>query len=515
MRYVVHCLSLLLSSARFGFWSKDFIFVLIHSHHVVVYSDLYATLKNNTMTIRLFLLVVCFSTLMHSQAPVIEWVQSTATTPWVERQVTPNATEATKNILTVYPDQVQQRIDGFGGCFNELGWEAIKSLPPTTQEEVLTALFDKEKGCNFSIYRMPMGANDYAVNWYSHNEVADDFEMQHFSIQRDRQRLLPYIKKAQSYNPALQIWASPWCPPSWMKNNKHYACQPASVNDLPAEGKGQEMQTQFIMEDQYLSAYALYFSKFIKAYAAEGVTISAVHVQNEPNSCQNFPSCVWTPTDLATFIGGYLGPHFEAAKLDADIWLGTVERPYLERITPIVTDAKARKYIKGVGFQWGGKGAIPKVHNTYPELALMQTETECGNGSNDWAAAVYTYGLLQHYFNHGANSYMYWNMVLNETGKSRWGWKQNSMISVHSTTHQVTYNPEFYLMKHFSNFVTPASYKIQTSTPNCLAFKSTDSIVIVYYHSADSQQKTTVRVGEQQFDVVLEKESFNTFVIPI
>jgi len=108
------------------------------------------------------------------------------------------------------------------------------------------------------------------------------------------------------------------------------------------------------------------------------------------------------------------------------------------------------KYITGVSFQWAGKQAIPGVHAKYADLKLMQSETECGNGSNDWKAAEYTFSLMKHYFENGASVYSFWNSVLDETGKSMWGWKQNSMITVTSSTKEVVYNPEFYLLKHFS-----------------------------------------------------------------
>ena len=111
---------------------------------------------------------------------------------------------------------------------------------------------------------MPIGANDYSVDWYSLNETKGDFEMRNFNINRDKQRLIPYIKAAQKYRPDLKVWASPWSPPSWLKVNNHYACTAdARVNDLPKEGQGIEMATQFRMEPEYLKAYAIYFRKFI------------------------------------------------------------------------------------------------------------------------------------------------------------------------------------------------------------------------------------------------------------
>jgi glucosylceramidase len=363
---------------------------------------------------------------------------------------------------------------------------------------------------------MPLGANDYAVDWYSHNETTNDYEMKFFSIERDRKRLIPYIKEAKKIYPNLKIWASPWCPPSWMKSNNHYACAPAEVNDLPESGAGREMHTQFRMEEKVLMAYALYFAKFIDAYKKESIDIYAVHVQNEPNSCQNFPSCIWTPSALAAFIGGYLGPQFQRDARDTEIWLGTIERPQIERVDTILTDPEAKKYITGVGFQWGGKGVIPEVHRKYPQLKLMQTETECGNGSNDWPAAEYTFSLMKHYFNHGANAYMYWNMVLDETGKSQWGWKQNSMISIDRTTKTITYNPEFYLMKHLSYFIKPGAKKLRSSdtTADLLAFQNPDgSIIIFAANRSDSDIKPAVKIEDKVLSMPLPAKSFNTFVL--
>jgi len=276
------------------------------------------------------------------------------------------------------------------------------------------------------------------------------------------------------------------------------------------------MKTQFRMEPKVLAAYALYFEKFIQEYQKEGIEISAVHVQNELNSCQNFPSCIWRPEDMATFIGDYLGPKFQEDGIQAKIWLGTIERPQIERVDSIVQDPEAGKYIEGIGFQWAGKGAIPEIHRKYPEMKLMQTETECGNGSNDWAAAEHTFELMKHYFKNGANAYMYWNMILDETGKSQWGWKQNSMISIDKASGKVAYNPEFYLMKHLSYFVEPGSKYIPVnSDENCLAFMKGNQLVIFYYNATDAAKQTAFNVGETSISVNLKPKSFNTIMMKI
>ena len=112
-------------------------------------------------------------------------------------------------------DQTEQTIPGFGGCFNEKGWEALELLPDNKREEVLRALFDPAQGCGLPLGRIPMGANDYSLGWYSYDETPDDYSLQHFSIARDQEFLIPYIHQAQKFNPNLRFWTSPWCPPAW------------------------------------------------------------------------------------------------------------------------------------------------------------------------------------------------------------------------------------------------------------------------------------------------------------
>lgn len=454
------------------------------------------------------------------EEPSVQWISSTNDDVWVEN--TYESTETTASMsINVNTSATEQTIDGFGGCFNELGWDALGMVTPEEKQQILNDLFDQETGSKFNLCRMPIGANDYAVDWYSHNETEGDFAMENFSIARDKQRLIPYIKEAQKINPEIQVWASPWCPPSWMKHSKHYACKSnPKFNDLPEEWSNtEELVSRFITEPKYFEAYALYFSKFVKAYAEEGIEISAVHVQNEYNSAQNFPSCVWDPKDLGVLIADYLGPKFKAENLNTEIWLGTVERPQVERVESVLEYKNAKDYVKGVGFQWAGKGAIEGVHAEYPEMQLMQTETECGDGSNDWKAAEHTFELMKHYFENGANSYMYWNMVLDETGKSQWGWKQNSMISIDSKPKKIKYNPEFYLMKHLSAYVAPGSVKLAATgdTDNALVFynKETNQVTVLAYNNASASETVAFNINNQVVKAVLKGKSFNTLVITL
>ncbi len=321
-----------------------------------------------------------------------------------------------------------------------------------------------------------------------------------------------------THNPDLRIWASPWCPPSWMKTNHHYACSPAEVNDLDSSGAGHEGATQFIMEEPYLKAYALYFEKFIQAYRDEGIHLYAIHVQNEPNSCQSFPSCIWTASDQAAFIGDYLGPAFRRDNLDAEIWYGTYERPYVENVDTILQDPEVGAFVKGVGFQWAGKKAIAGVHKKYPDMKLMQTESECGDGSNDWKSAEYTWSLIRHYLDNGANTYMYWNMILDETGKSRWGWKQNSLISVDSKSGRFRYNPEYYLFKHLTHNVKPGAVKLKSPEgyDDMLVFLNPgNEITGIFVNTGFEGKACQVKIGDRYLVIRLQPKSFSSFRVQL
>jgi glucosylceramidase len=276
-----------------------------------------------------------------------------------------------------------QVMEGFGACFNELGWTALNTLPAAQRDEVLKELFSAA-GCNFSICRLPIGANDYSLSWYSHDEKSGDFALANFSISRDEVFLIPYIRAAMVHQRKLSLWASAWSPPTWMKTNGRY--------------NGGTIRP----EKRVLEAYADYLARFVKAYRERGLNLRSIHVQNEPGAEQPFPSCVWSSGQVAEFIGRFLGPKFAKEKTGADIWLGALnigDAAYSERV---LEDPAAAPFIAGAGFQWDGRRAIGEIHKKFPKLPLMETESECGDGSNDWKAAQHTWGLFRAYIGNGA-----------------------------------------------------------------------------------------------------------------
>lgn len=463
--------------------------------------------------------------------PKISGFSSTSTEPWKQSPAT-SISIAAKN--TVADAEIQlnkplQIIEGFGTCFNELGWTSLSLLSAADQETILRELFAPGFGANFTICRMPVGANDFSRQWYSYNETAGDFAMQHFSIANDKETLIPFIRAAQHYNPKIKIWASPWSPPSWMKTNGHYAARSVSNtnfvseewgmdlrginNGLAPDKEGHEGTDMFIQEEKYFTAYANYFSRFIDAYRKEGINISMVMPQNEFNSAQVFPSCTWTAAGLTRFIR-VLGPVMK--KKGVDLFLGTIERGNQKLADTVLTDPGCKPYLKGAGFQWAGKDAIAAMHKNYPALPLYQTEQECGNSKNDWKYCVYAWGLMKHYLSNGANVYTYWNTSLKQGGISTWGWKQNSLVSVDTVNRTYRYNYEYYLIKHFSHFVKPGARRLETSGAftNLLAFINPDkTLVVVACNESDAEKNVSIKLGNKVIEATLKAGSFNSFLL--
>lgn len=437
-----------------------------------------------------------------------------------QQEITIEAKKANSSV-NINPEKKLQTIEGFGACFNELGWQALSALDENTQDSIFQNLFAPDKGAAFTYNRMPIGANDFAIDWYSFNETPNDFEMKNFSIQNDHKTLIPFIKKALAYNPEMKIWASPWCPPSWMKYNGHYASKPNDptkpyYNGLPEARRGFEGTDMFIQKPEYLEAYALYFKKFIESYKKEGIQIAAVAPQNEFNSVQPYPSCTWTSKGLNEFIGKYLGPAMK--EVGVPVWFGTMERENYKLVDTLLTDPSSSKYIQCVAFQWAGKGAIGEIHQRYPEMKLIQSESECGNGLNDWKHAMHTWDLLKHYLKNGASIYEYWNIALEKDGMSRWGWRQNSLISVDSSNKTYTYNPEYYIMQHFSRYVKPGAVMLETDGEydNLVAFMNPDNtIAIIIANQTAEDKQVDINIGEKSISPVLAKSTVNTIVLSL
>ena len=395
--------------------------------------------------------------------------------------------------LSVDEGTTYQRWDGFGGTFNEMGWDAL-AVVSSEIERALTLLFDAENGANFAYGRIPIGASDYSMSWYTLAETTNDYTMEDFSIARDQEMLIPFIRAAQEIKPDIRFFASPWVVPGWMMDS------------------GRNMKS----DEQTLEAHALYFAKFVEAYGAEGIDIEAVHPQNEPG----YARVHWTHELFVDFIRSYLGPKFDELGLDAEVWCGTMSHPDDADIaTTIADDPDAMQYVKGFGLQWNLQSTVATLAAKAP---VMQTEHKCGNynfESDYWDQSRYDPNQAQndHLYGEeswqnirdwvvaGVNSYVAWNMVLDTVGKSLDNWPQNALLVVDRSEQTLIVTPAYYAFRHFSQYIAPGATRVAISgSDDALAFKNPDgSVITEVYNAGSSAQTTTVAVsgGTYQFDV--------------
>ncbi|MBQ7821475.1 MAG: glycosyl hydrolase [Clostridia bacterium] len=419
------------------------------------------------------------------------WISSTENKKWLKESDFSNE----KGSELLIGEKIGKPIFGWGCCISELCVNAIESLGNETREAVFKELFSKE-GCDFSFCRVPMGANDFARSWYSYNEFEGDYEMKFFSIERDRRYIIPAIRTAQKYSEELRLFASPWSPPTWMKFPKVYN------------------YGRLVMTDENLKAYALYMRRYVEEYLKEGIKIDQIHVQNEVVADQKFPSCLFSPNELIRFIADYLID--EIGEL-AEIWFGTLNAPegYDDRhnnyLNLAMQNEKIKKNIKGASYQWAGKFGVIQAREDYPELDVINSECECGDGQNTWKYSLYSYEMLHHYLKNGARACVYWNMALDSSALSTWGWQQNSLITVRDD--MIVYNPEYWLIKHFSHFVKRGAVMLSTTgdfSSNSTVFENPDgSRIAVLMNPFDF--KKTVTIDNRNY--MLKPRSFNSITL--
>jgi glucosylceramidase len=399
--------------------------------------------------------------------------------------------------ITVTDTQVLQDFSGFGGTFNEKGWEALAALSQADRDLAIKLLFDTVDGARFVSGRIPIGASDYAMDRYTLNDNAGDTAMSQFSIERDKMRLIPYIKAALAVRPDIRFWGSPWTPPPWMKDNNAYD-RGNLKNDATT-----------------LQALALYLTRFVEEYEKEGIAIDVIHPQNEPGYQQDYPSCGWTGAQMATFIKTYLAPTFTEHGLTTKIFCGTMSNPTVDKdiLNAVVADSGAKAVIKGFGLQWGLRGAYDQA-NLDTSLEIWQTEHQCGNfpnGSNadmapnDFAYGVESWGYIRDWIKKGVNHYSAWNMVLDTVGRSLdtvRPWAQNALLAVDVSAKKLNITPTYYVFRHVSQYADPGGKVVATSSNDALAFKNPDgSVVAAIYANAAKTITVAINGKKLQFQM--------------
>lgn len=370
------------------------------------------------------------------------------------------ARQPLENEVSVFinPAKSFQTFLGIGGAITDASAEVFAKLPPAKQAEFLTAYYDKDKGIGYSLCRTPIHSCDFSSGSYTYIEEGDK-ELKTFNIEHDKTYKIPLIKKATAAaGGELLLYASPWSPPAFMKDNQHML-------------KGGKLLPEFY------DAWALYYAKFIKAYETDGMPIWGITIQNEPMAVQRWESCIYTAEEERDFLKNHLGPIMEKEGLgDKKIVVWDHNRDLINhRANTIFEDPEAAKYAWGIGFHWyetwaGGDpmfSSLGNITESFPTKNLLFTEGCQERFSADdyqgWTKAERYGRSMINDFNYGTVGWTDWNILLNHKGGPNHVGNY-CFAPIHGDTDQgeLIYTPTYYYIGHFSKFIRPGAKRIST-----------------------------------------------------
>ena len=420
-------------------------------------------------------------------------------------------------LVVVDPTKEFQTLIGIGGALTDAAAEVFDTLPAAKQEEVLRAFFDPRDGLGYSLARTSIHSCDFSSGSYTY--VAEgDRELKTFDVAHDRVHRLPLIKRAiAAAGGKLTLFASPWSPPAWMKDN----------HDMLRGGR---------LLPAHYQTWADYFVKFIRAYESEGVPIWGVTVQNEPAASQAWESCLYTAAEERDFLKHHLGPTLARAGLgDRKILVWDHNRDLLyQRASAIFDDPEAAKYAWGVAYHWyedwaGGQPLnenVRRVQEAFPGKPIFFSEgCVCPDGPqktlklDDWALGEKYGREMIKDFNNGTVAWTDWNVMLDERGgPNHVGNFCYAPLHIDTKTHALRYTNIYFYLGHFSKFLRPGARRVAASSSRdqllTTAFRNPDgTLAVVVMNQGDKPADYTLWVRGRGASASAPPHSIATFVV--
>ncbi len=380
--------------------------------------------------------------------------------------------------------QKYQHIEGFGYTLTGGSATLINKMAAADRDSLLQELFGTgKKSIGVSYLRLSLGASDLSESVFSYDDVANDMSLSKFNLSYDTIDVIPLLQRILKINPTLNLMASPWSAPTWMKDNK--------------DSKGGSLLPK------YYSTYAQYFVKYLQQMKAKGISIGAVTIQNEPQHGGNNPSMVMSALEQADFIKNHLGPAFKAAQLSTKIiaWDHNCDNP--DYPITVLNDAGAKQYTAGSAFHLynGDISALSKVHDKHPDRDLYFTEQWTG------ANGTFSGDLQWHFKNVIIGSLRNWSKVALE-----WNLANDPAYNPHTpggcteckgaltiNGNSITRNVGYYIIAQASKALPVGSVRIESSVvtglPN-VAFKTPNGkIVLLIMNDSNSNQTFNINAN--------------------
>jgi glucosylceramidase len=398
-----------------------------------------------------------------------------------------------------------QTMDGFGFALTGGSAQLLMRMQAGPRADLLKDLFGSQGHENAVSYlRVTIGSSDMNERVYSYDDLPPgqtDEKLVHFSLAPDRTDVIPVLKQILAINPNIPILGSPWSAPPWMK-----------TNDRVKDGH---------LKPEYYGSYAQYFVKYIQQMKAEGISIAAITVQNEPLNPKNTPSMVMFAPEEDAFVAKYLVPAFRDASITSRILLYDHNPDVLSYPLSILQDPAAGKFVDGTAFHlYGGlPSALTEVHDTYPNKNLYMTEQSIGSPENDpLPIAASISDVLIASVRNWSRNVLLWNLAADPKNgpHTNDGGCTGCQGAITLDGDHVTRNLAYYAVAHFSRFVPPGSVHIGSTELEQLqsaAFLTPPGkIVLVVANTANFPKTFNVKYHGKWFTTTLPPESAATYV---
>jgi len=418
--------------------------------------------------------------------------------------------------VNISTNEIYQEIEGFGASLtNSSAWLIDNS---TRRDEIIEKLFSPDSGIGISYIRLAMGSSDFVEgSHYSYAETLDDMDLSDFSIDRDRENIIPVLQDILAINPDLKIMGSPWSAPGWMKTSGQFVCG----------GYGS-------LKKEMYAVYADYFVKFIEEYALEGIPIDAITIQNEPLYCPwNYPGMIMSGEEQRDFVKYHLGPKFEENGIDTKIvifdhnWDGTwddgsPQTGAFDFIEAVYDDPLAVSYIDGTafhGYDTGNASFQSEIYNLNPNKSIYFTERTNITDWSDWAGVLGH--IAKYYFidvlRYWSKNVLLWNLALDTDNGPYNGGCPNCTGVVTVEGDYFEKEIDYYIIGHFSKFVQQSSNRIYSNTfegeLETVAFQNPDgSLVVVTLNPGWNTVSYKINWNDMYFNHSLSPQSMATFV---
>lgn len=408
-------------------------------------------------------------------------------------------------VITIDPNERFQAIDGFGYALTGGSADLInEKLTDEQRASLLKELFTTEgEGIGVSYLRVSIGASDLDDHVFSYCDLPPgetDPELKNFTLEEDRENLIPVLKEILVLSPDIKIMGSPWSAPVWMK-----------TNGLPKGGS---------LKPEFYDTYALYFVKYIQEMQKEGIRIDAVTLQNEPENPHNTPSMLMTADEQTVFVKDHLGPAFAKAGIDTKIVVFDHNCDHPEYPIAILNDAEARKYIDGSAFHLyiGEIEAMSKVHEAHPDKNLYFTE-QWTSGEGEFAGDLrwHVSNLIVGATRNWSRNVLEWNLASDPNFDPHTD-DGGCTLCMGALTigNTVSRNVSYYIIAHASKFVRPGAVRIGSNIVDGLrnvAFVNPDGTeVLIVVNDSDQRRPFAFRTGDQYGEATLASGAVGTFV---